>query len=664
VNSNSNLVVRWTRLVAAGVGTAAATSRRPDTHARALARSVLVVLGALTLAAAGVSGARAEGVAAWRLEPAQAPPPPAGVAPAPYPVPVGQVGEISFWAPNRGLLITGGTEPPPWNGPVAPGLYAYDGVSWHQLSTVCGGGEGRIAWAGPDEFWTISDQRAGQVVAPGQQGPEQLRSISLCHFLNGQVVGSYAMPLEEPDSYLKMDAAACYGPDDCWFGGADGNTPNVGAFHLHWDGATVTAVYEPEDHAVTDMGMFESELYESVQIQEGDVLLPVESTKHPAVIHTIAPAGQSSLCDEVESPFCELVIFPGGRFLPEYEPGAAHPKVLPDALQGFSLATDGGPLGAGATQLWAAASPLIPPPVGSERASLTVLRDVGGEWTQIVPNAKDESPLSGLTLAGATSDATRGGGERGTSDAIAPEPGSDSAWLSLGSNGSHGAVVARLEANGKLAEPAAVLPEVSEPVGYHGEAGPIACPAPHDCWLATTAKSGPTPGWLFHLGGGAPLAQNTDPMFDGEDGVITYRPPDSGVPTIYPDAPPEDDSLANQQPPPPPAGPPVQTPAPPAKQVKPLLTHVKSRLLHHSVLVISFTLTARAYVQLVGRRKHRVVASSRSESLKPGRHELSLRLDPARWPTGVQFEVTPLGVSAPSGGGSGESGSNEDTIAT
>jgi hypothetical protein len=154
-------------------------------------------------------------------------------------------------------------------------------------------------------------------------------------------------------------------------------------------------------------------------------------------------------------------------------------------------------------------------------------------------------------------------------------------------------------------------------------------------------------------------------MFDNAYGVIGYRPPDDGIPTIYPIGQPEDDSLANQQPPPAPVAPPLQTLAPTkAIKSKPLLTHVKSRLLHHRVLAISFTLTARAHVQLVGRRKGRVVARSRDESLKPGRHQLALALNPASWPTGVQFKATPIGASVPAGGEQGGSESSGNTIST
>jgi hypothetical protein len=612
-------------------------------------RRLLVAPFAVVAALVFVTGASAD--ATWRYEPALAPPPPAGVAPAPYGVPLGTVGEISFWAPNRGLLITGGTEGE--GGPVPGGLYAYDGVSWHELSSVCGGAEGRIVWAGPDEFWTISDQRAGQLLGNSNAGEREAPAVSLCHFVEGQVVGSYAMPLEEVDSWSHMNGGACYDPSDCWFGGEDGPPPN-GAFHLHWDGSTVTAVYEPEDHSVAGMVGFQGKLYESVQLESGDVWLTEEERRHPAVIHTVAPAG-------AEPTFENLFI---------YSPSAKHllplygEKVLPEALSGFDLATDGSGLGTDATSLWAAANPSANPPAGSSRASLTVLRDSDGSWSQVLPGPNGEEPLGEASLAGSQASVGKRQ-ELGTSGAIAPEPGSGAAWLSLRGGGGTGAKVALLETDGKLAEPPDLLPSANEDVGYRGEAGPLACAAPHDCWMATIGETTATSGWLFHLSDGTQPEPDSDPFFDGTDGVIAYRPPDSGVPIVYPDGFAEDDSLANQQPAPPPTAPPQPAPAKPAKakKSKPLVKDVKSKFLDHRTLVISFTLTARAHVQLIARKDKRIVAKTSDESLRPGAHRLSLSLDPARWPNKLQFQAKPIGASAPSGGGS-ESSDSGDTIST
>ena len=118
----------------------------------ALVRSVLLSVVLLAILA---TAAHAEG-ATWRLE-QPLPPRSATGQQSPIPIGLGAVGDIEFWAPNRGVLITKGNPPT-----VPPGIWAYNGVEWHELATVCGASEGKIAWAGPEEFWTVSDGRAGQ----------------------------------------------------------------------------------------------------------------------------------------------------------------------------------------------------------------------------------------------------------------------------------------------------------------------------------------------------------------------------------------------------------------------------------------------------------------------------------------------------------------------
>jgi hypothetical protein len=201
------------------------------------------------------------------------------------------------------------------------------------------------------------------------------------------------------------------------------------------------------------------------------------------------------------------------------------------------------------------------------------------------------------------------------------------------------------------------LPTAQDPVGFRGHAGPIACPARQECWLATSE------GWLFHLTAGGSPPANTDPLFDGADGVISYRPPDSGVPQIYPDGFAEDDSLANQQQEAPPVQPPQPAPPAPrkAKKAKPLVTHMKTRFVHGRVLVVTFTLTAKAHVRMIARRGGRTVAATRNASLRVGRHTISLSLDPRRWPTKLQFLAKPVGGSAPAPAGAGGSESGDTT---
>jgi hypothetical protein len=573
------------------------------------------------------------------------------------------VGEISFWSPNRGLLIMGGTEEH-GGGPVSSGIYAWDGVSWHQLSIVCGSAEGRIVWAGPDEFWTISDQRSGQLVASSHEGEYEAPAVSLCHFVGDEVVGSYAMPLEEPSSWRHMTGGACYSPTDCWFGGADGQFPNIGAFHLHWNGSTMTAIYEPEDHAVASMVNFRGGLLESIQVEASDVRLEGEGS-NPAVIHAIAREG-------MEPTFANLNVVSHAtrKLLPEYGK-----EVRPEALYGFDLAANA-PAGSAAPQLWAAANAVTSPPGGSKPTTLTILRDAvvpstgGGleeAWSQL---SLSEAPVvASATLAGSRTEVGKGT-VWGTADAIAPEPDSERAWLSL--QGGEGALVDQLEAStcepthgtmvpcGKVIA-ADQLPEEGEEVGDLGHAGPIVCPAAEDCWIATYSEAqGKPSGWLYHLTRGSSEEPNKDPLFDGEDGVIAYRPHDSGVPGTYTDEFAEDDSLANRQV----IKAPVEQPKPPVERVvkrkaKRLVKKVTSKLLRHRTLAIAFTLTAKAHVQLVARRYRVVVAKTPRETLRPGRHTISLTLSPQRWPTKLQFEAKPIGGGGSSQGGSAGAGSEE-----
>ena len=142
--------------------------------------------------------------------------------------PLGEPGDLSFWAPNRGLLTVNG------NDTIPRGIYSWNGQSWHQLATVCGGpaDTARIAWAGPDEFWV--DQRT-QPAASG------LRPCSVpLPGRTGHWLLQHAARIADP--FRQMLSATCSGPADCWFGGVgsqDALGERVGAFHLHWNGATL-----------------------------------------------------------------------------------------------------------------------------------------------------------------------------------------------------------------------------------------------------------------------------------------------------------------------------------------------------------------------------------------------------------------------------------------
>jgi hypothetical protein len=573
-----------------------------------LATWTLTLALALLLAAAPAPARAAgqDGGASWQFAPAEAPPPPTGAEPSKFPTALGKVGDIAFFSPNRGLLITAG------NGFVPAGLYAYDGVSWHQLSTVCGATDGRIAWAGPDEFWTISDQR------PGQLGihSDALWDVSLCHFLDGQVVGSYAMPIGQPDSYLPMNAAACDGPDDCWFGGGLGEE-GEGAFHLYWNGSTLSVVYSPQDHAVASMVTADGQIYESAQLEPGESY-DDENTSNPKLLHKIVPSDPEEMFhpELPEEAGCVGFCPP----LPDYGTDGSGREVAPDTLAGLSLSSDWSPSGEGpaSEQLWAVAGPdSTAPPTGDGTAHPVALRHINEAWTQVLPNlasfAAGEDP-----------------------DGVAADPGEAAAWITIDSADEVAHLDLLSSADGgttwTVAERDALGPE--QGVGARGEAGPIACPSAHECWLATTQ------GWLFHLTDGAQLAKDTDPFFDGEDGVISYRPRDAGVPEETPEqAPEEGPAQVSIAPPAVTTSQGQPTPSAP-KPKKALVTHLHVRVLRDDVLEMTFTLTGAAHVRLLASRHGRVVARTRRETLHKGAHRLELHLNPLSWPTKLELSAT------------------------
>ena len=580
-----------------------------------LALSLAIAAALLAAIATAPARARAQEPASWRFAPLLPPRLPgeseqehAGR----FPIGLGKIGDIEFWAPNRGLLITAGNPPA-----VPPGLWAYNGVEWRELASVCGATDGRIAWAGPEEFWTVSDGRPGQAGSENH-GPPPLENNTLCHFKDGQVVGSYGSLAFRPDSYQPMHAAACVraspatSSSDCWFGGEklpaeqNGVKSQFGAFQLHWDGSSVSAVPYPADHAIADLRQFGSFLFESVRIGKEDTLTESESPSAPSDLHLITPIG-------VQPTFISLN--PG---LPRYAP-----EERPAALGALHL-------GADEDALWAGAGPVEVE--GSAPGEVTILRYAEGRWSQVLGYGSDPPEGNPFTQPG------RDDSEDETVASIAPEPQSQSAWLALKpqgvGQGASTAIVARISAAGQVTDHE-TLPAQGEGVGAKGAADKIACPASNDCWLATAQ------GWLFHYSDAAHRAQpeDTDPAFAA---LITFRPPDAGVPALVPDAPPPDDSglpgevgqfgaLAESQ-----------AAVPETRVPVPLLSHLRSRLLHGSTLELRFHLAVRARVRLLAKRRRRVVASTPMRILQAGDRRLLLRLSPKSWPTKLDLQTHAL----------------------
>jgi hypothetical protein len=576
----------------------------------------------IAIVGCAASGAAAQalpddGGASWRLEQPKPPPPPPGVPSSEVPVGLGSVGDIQFWAPNRGLLITAGN-----GSTVPPGVWAYNGQEWHELANVCGATEGRIAWAGPEEFWTISDGRPGQAANPANGEPAPTADDTLCHFAGGQVAGSYASPAFQASSYQPMDAAGCISASDCWFAGEPLPEPQVGAFHLHWDGRALTEEPNPQGHAVKAMQPFAGYLYESVRLASSDLLTEPEPSP-PPVLHRISPAG-------VQPTFISL-----DPHVPEYASG-----VFPEALDYLRL-------GADEEALWGAAGPSLSPPEQSKPAEVSIVRYADGAWSQVLGSFAD--PAGGNPFP------------EEVVDEIAAEPGGPSAWLALDNerdalqpSPTASALVARISDSGAVSDEQ-TLPTPGEGVGPKGAAKLITCPGPHDCWMVTTQ------GWLFHLSEGSQLERDTNPAFAG---LISYRPPDEGLPQVPPDLPPIDDSGLDEAPTTESVPVPETLKPPTPRRTLSLLWDMHSKLVDGTTLRLSFHLRVKARVELLAKRDRKVVAATGKTVLAAGRRALLLRLDRRQWPTKLSLlthALAPL-PTVPITGEGGEGGEG-NTIA-
>ena len=538
----------------------------------------------LALLAVGALAGPAGAAETWR---SQQPPGANGS----YPL-LGEVGDVECWAANRCVLIAGG------NGGVAAGIFAYDGDRWYRYSTVCGGEQGRVAWAGPTEFWTVSTQQAGQ--ATGEEPPP---AISLCHFKDGQVVASYGEPVGVASSYMQMYGAACNGPSDCWFGGARlPGTPNVGAFHLHWDGATVTptpsltTVSELSDpgRRVADIAYHDGSFYEAVDVEEGDQPNPEEEVARdefglgPSLVHRLSPG--------TSTPFKPLI--------------GAEPLDL----------GEGSPTDLGGTLL-----------AGAEGEDLWAVAGSTGEPTPVVLRLGKSGPAQ-LALSDPGAVLAQSVEVR----AAAADPGADRVWVALRRFGDGNETLLSPARLTSVAADGTVAPEVTlplpgdesdgEPVGNKGVASALACPGPEQCWLATRK------GWLFHLGPNP--APNADPVMHT---LITSRPADNSLPSLPPLELPQDDSGleegGNEQ------GPEIGEEPLPPKVIPPLVRKIKFRMVTDTLLEMSFTLREKARVQLLGYRAGAKVAKTPKRVLAKGRRSLRLELDPKAWPTRFDLEA-------------------------
>lgn len=574
-----------------------------------MTRLLLLVSTVLAVLAGGASAS----AAAWKPYPL--PPPPGGA----FSVPVGSIGDIAFWAPNRGLMTVAG------NASVKPGLLSWDGRSWHQLSTVCGGGaNSRIAWAGPREFWVITAPSIGTATSGG----------GLCRFKDGAVVASYSFyNLPEFEEGLTVNAAACRTADDCWFGGVGGRNSSgsrVGAFHLQWDGTTLRSVFGGQGRGISDLVLHRGGLIESTHVgpragAQGARATLQTAEPTPLLLHRV-----------------EGGAFPADPFVPLPRDG-----VPVDGTEIRGLDSDG-------TNAWAVGGGAGSGPSTFEgyvqRTPFAALKAGDGPWGEL----EVSGPLPQGFWFGA----------------VAADPGTSGAWAtvtqiegsgdgtSIGGDSSK-PTVARVATDGTTTV------EELDPTGRTGDgargsATAIACGAPGDCWAATAR------GYLYRTSD-AVYEQDTDPAFQG---TIAVRPNEAAA-QVVPDAPPADDSRQ--------FAPPVVLPDPtatPAPAVCPAPTPLVSRVRASRApltraqraqrdprltLRITFRLARRARVGLTARRGTKVVARVKARTLRPGSRRLTFPARRRTYPKSLKFALREL--ETPTCGAEDGSG-GDDAVST
>jgi hypothetical protein len=596
--------------------------RRPAATMLLLALSLLA--GALLAPGAGAAPLGNDGDAEWQVE-QPLPPAPAGTETSEAPVSLGHIGDIEFYEPDRGALITSGN-----GGSVKPGVWFYDGARWMELAEQCGATDGRIAWVGPDEFWTVSDGRAGQAVASSSERAP-LADNTLCRFAPGapdaeghqhiEIVGSYGSVPFLGTSYQAMHAAGCLSSTDCWFGGDPLPEPQIGAFMLNWNGAGLAPQpFLPEGRVVWDMVSYEGRLYESMRLHKGDRVVSEEQFPPPLRSIKAGVTGEETPFESIqpENQLQGHLLYSGTEFA--------------TALDYLRLSTADG-------SLWAAAGAQVPhPPENPREAGVTIVRrPAGGEWQSVLgpqPGEDEELPPPGQVAF-----------PKEVLNSIGAEPGTSSAWVALEREAnvlSHDplerASLARISAGGEISD-RLELPLPSDPHGPLGAAQHVVCPAEHDCW-ATTVD-----GWLLHLATeGERREPNVlpDPVFGQVEAgkPIAFRPPDAGVPQETPDEVPENDSgestfTRSEELVKPPRAEPARVPVP-------LVSHLRTRVVHRTELVLSFHLAVKAKVRLKALRKGKVVAQTSMRTLASGNRSLKLRLNPHRWPQHLKLQTHAL----------------------
>ena len=530
------------------------------------------------------------------------------------PIGLGQVGDIEFWAPNRGLLITAGNPPT-----IPPGVWAYNGVAWHELSTVCGASDGRIAWAGPDEFWTISDGRPGQANIEGNPAAGRQHAVPLRRRPGRRLLRLARLPAEllpgdarcgvprsrrllvrrrpAPDRPGRRLSPALGRPL------ADGRTQPPGARGRGPAQLRRQAVRE-RAHSTTATAQRTGTAHRTVR-------------PAPDRAQRGATPGSSRCC-----PACRST------------PKGSSPRRSASCTSAPTNRRCGG-------------RPTRPSRrrKAPRQGQVTVLRYAQGQWSQLLgPTTEPEGhnpsppkPKKAPTAAGPTkwsarspseppSEAEQARGERKRLAGAQLPANSGERTAGVRAPGARG----RRRDDRRTSDRCPPTRKRCEGVGPKGAASKIACPAPDDCWMATSQ------GWLFHL-----AAAQTN----GACPKTPTRPSPGSSPTAR------------------------RTPAshrcrptrhrkttPGLTEGPPAVWHPHRRslratgearvagaaVLRHShpararhTLELSFRLAVQARVRLLAKRHKRVVASTPMRTLAAGNRTLLLRLDRTLWPTNL-----------------------------
>lgn len=581
-------------------------------------RALLLALAAGVSVAGGVAPpASAEPV--WTL--ADHPAPPEG---SQFKVPLGAPGDLQFFAPNRGLLAVEG------NASIPRGLFSWNGERWRQLSTVCGGpgDTTRIAWAGPREFWTVTEPSL----------PRTGSGLALCRFKDGQVVGSFSTPERAFDPYRRMNSAVCDGPSNCWFAGvgsADPGGEREGSFHLRWDGTGLRTYYNPQGRGVSDLETIGGRFFESTFVGPSS-----EGRDTPSRLR--APEDRPRLLHRgdagvfVNDPFVV-------RDVPDPDQGDGQ-SAPDDATDLLALDADG-------TDLWAVGGGTLSGAAAPDDPDTAADESAGPYPRGPIAVRLDGTGFTELALSRAFAP-----DERFVD--VAAVPGSDRAWVAVQRYSERRTPSARgrvalLGADGTV-EAVTTLPTSG---AGRGAIAKVAFTGPNDGWAVTSA------GWIFHFTDGARPPRDDDPAFAE---LIDFRPNEAAA-QFVPDTPPIDDASLL-------APPELEIEQQPAaaeqkaqvRRLPALIANVRSRLRGRRTLVISFALRRRARIGVVGRRRGKVVARLRARTLLPGRRRtIRVRLNPRRYPTRVSFSIRELDLPAGTAPGADDTGAGAgDTVTT